>query len=719
MSNAAPSANPTTGGTPTAVGLATNVTVAPASSAPPTIHSTYQKFYGDEGIHPHWHPDYAPLLATMDILPTSATGINICHAIRNNQTLKTFSCMGLFKDPANPTSVGRIEVVHRLTYLSAPFGRQADPSIHEKLYGIVGDIMTGRQVAKVIVPTSALDATIASLIASDQIFNAAADSNALPETYGPYVTPAVDNRATSTRPLCFVTPHIASLIMGSEIRTPRGIIALLGPALLIGNHAALGHYASVFNWLRIAQTTEAGGFSIITKPPFVSAPPREEINQVIMTAVGQDLPMLGHAPIHQVGQQLTNAVGNFTAAFVSQNEADRLLRSEASQAKVMTLEKKYSFQSELLTRLLQITDLKDAPPVWHVIAANNEKKVRQILQTALDRTCFKLHLKPPVLHQALTRIIVDPASWRCADGPDNVLQGLSLFHVLLRPPSDELERRKAAASYDLAMSTGSSMTSQDTFFFNHPGHIDTAWVEPLVAKITLKHMWALCVTILGNTHQVSIGLGLALQRWEQYEMTLHSNYACSPDTWTMQVLYWFHRQLAHWIEVQFNTDSHVPFVIDELFSDISLGNNWSRGLPLAYIPARLLDERSLSTSTISGLTPLSATAPAPAPAPGATVAEPPPKLKEDQTVLQPATQQSAVLRAYAPKQNGRRIKAIIAAAFAAGNHIPKDSSNNNEGFCMSYHVTGRCSKLCRRLKNHRKLTDAEIAGVAAWCELAF
>jgi hypothetical protein len=97
---------------------------------------------------------------------------------------------------------------------------------------------------------------------------------------------------------------------------------------------------------------------------------------------------------------------------------------------------------------------------------------------------------------------------------------------------------KAAASYDLAMSTGSSITSQDTFFFNHSGQIDTScWVEPLVAKMTLKHMWALCANILCEHHTVTARLRLALQRRDNYEMTMHNKYACLPDTWTMEVLY--------------------------------------------------------------------------------------------------------------------------------------------------------------------------------------
>jgi hypothetical protein len=56
------------------------------------------------------------------------------------------------------------------------------------------------------------------------------------------------------------------------------------------------------------------------------------------------------------GQQLTDAVGNFTATYVAQNEAERLRRSQSTQEKVMTHQKKFSYQAEPLKRLLQITD---------------------------------------------------------------------------------------------------------------------------------------------------------------------------------------------------------------------------------------------------------------------------------------------------------------------------------------------------------------------------
>jgi hypothetical protein len=160
--------------------------------------------------------------------------------------------------------------------------------------------------------------------------------------------------------------------------------------------------SSSTNWID-PSFTEATWQSEWIGPQFAWAPPREEVNNLIMATVSHDLPRMEQAPIHQVGQQLTNAVGNFTATFVDENEADRLEGSQSSQAKVMTLEKKYTYQAEPLKRLLQIAALADAPAVWHVIAANNTKQVRQILQTALTQTRYQMHLKPPVLHQALTQ----------------------------------------------------------------------------------------------------------------------------------------------------------------------------------------------------------------------------------------------------------------------------------------------------------------------------
>jgi hypothetical protein len=290
------------------------------------------------------------------------------------------------------------------------------------------------------------------------------------------------------------------------------------------------------------------------------------------------------------------------------------------------------------------------------------------------------------------------------------LQGLSLFHVLLRPIEDENERKKATASYDLAMSSGSSLTTLDTVYFNHPGTIHTSWVEPIVAKVTLKNMWALCTTIMGDTHTVSVGLQLALQRWDQYEMTLHDKYHCSPDTWTMEFLYWFHRQLSQWIRAQAESRNPIPFECDELFHNISLGDAWSRGLPTQYVPARLL--LNPTSSAISQLT--AAPAPAPAPAPQADKT---PTGIEKIPVSQPASHTVPRLAAFAEKRQNRKLGSIVKAAFDAGNHVPKDKDGG--AFCMSYHITGNCWSNCARARNHRKLTDAEITSVATWCDLAF
>jgi hypothetical protein len=704
MANATAPTNPTTGVPVTATGLATG-----AGHGPPIIHTNYKEFYGDASIHPRWSPDYAPLIDIMNIIPTNAiAGPTICTGIRDNQNKRSFMCMGLFEDPADLASPGQINVIHRLTYLSASFGGTTDPIIHDKVYGIVGDLMTGRQVAKVVVPPEAFDEGPATFIASDQVFNAATSSGTLPDTYGPYVTGAVDNRVTKTRSLCFITPHVAALILESASRTPRGILELLGPIL------DMAHYGPMFNWLRVAQTVDDVGQSLVTRSEFLSAPYREEVNHLIMTIVGHDLPMMGHAPIHQVGEQITNALGNFTATYVAQNEADRLHRIESSESSRMTIDKKFTFQADPLRNLLQVTSLSNAPSVWKVIADNPMKQARQVLQTALNETCYKLHVKAPTVVQALARVIVDVSLWRCADGPDNVLQGLSLFHVLLRPSADERERMKAAASYDLAMSTGSSITSQDTFFFNNPGNVNTTWVEPLVAKTTLKNMWALCTAIFGTVHTVTMGLHLALDRWDEYEMQLHTKYACSPDTWTMEVLYWFHRQLSHWIDSQYHSKTPIPFEVDSLFSNIFLGNIWSRGIPFDYMPARLIPSAA-SPSLISAITPPSVSPSTVSTAPTTSTASTEPRV--DNTVYQPPSEKSARLTAFAALQHNRRLQTIISVAYTAGNHVPKDASN--EPFCMTYHILGRCNQTCRRIRNHRRLTDPEVASLATFCEAAF
>jgi hypothetical protein len=680
-----------------------------AGTRPPIIHSNYAEFYGDEGVHPRWSPDYAPLLAAMTILPANTVqGRHICQAIKSNQNVQYFMCIGLFGDPAHPTSA-RIDVVHRLTFLSAPFLGGGDAAIHDKLYGIVGDIMTGNQFFRVVVPADALDVITSTRIASDQVFDAAIANDTLAETYGPYTAAGVDNQVAATRGLCFVTPQVASLIIKATDRTPRGIILLLLQELTAPLVASL---APLFQWLRVAQTDGAD----LARHPLVSAPPREEVNKMMMRCVSLDLPLLGQQPIYQVGQQISNAMGTLTATVVAESAAARLSRSASSQSQKMTIQKKFSFQEEPLRRLLQIRDLKDAPPVWHVLSSHNVKQVRQVLQTALGETCYQEHVTPPILHQALTRIIVDPSSWRCSDGPSNVLQGFSLFHVLLRPPADELERMKAAASYDLAMSTDSSLSSADTYLFNNPGHVATTWVEPLVAKMTLKHMWALCVTLFGRRHTVTEGLRLALQRWDQFEMTLHAQHSCSPDTWTMQVLYWFHRQLSHWIEVQYHSDAIESFLVEPLFLAMKIGDPWSRGLPLEYVPARLLPgpPAGPAPTVISALTPDAPQAPPAAPSPAPAAAPPP---DTGVAVHLPTAQQVPRLTAYDARRAGRRLYAIIGSATSAGHALPND--RHQQPFCLSYHITCQCNSQCNRRRNHRQLSEDEITRLAVWCELAF
>jgi hypothetical protein len=173
--------------------------------------------------------------------------------------------------------------------------------IKSKVYRIVGNLITGRQVAKVVIP---LDAAVSTRIASDQVFTAATSSGTLPDTYGPFLAAGINHTVTQTRPLlCFITPYVAALILESKSRTPRSILELLGPVLDFA-------HSPIFNWLRVAQTVGANGRALVTHSQLLSAPPREEVNHLIKSIVGDDLPLMGH----------------FLATFVAQNEAKRFRR---------------------------------------------------------------------------------------------------------------------------------------------------------------------------------------------------------------------------------------------------------------------------------------------------------------------------------------------------------------------------------------------------------
>jgi hypothetical protein len=227
-----------------------------AGIGPPIIPSNYAEFYADEGVHPRWSPIYAPLLAAMTILPSSTiTGRDICQAIEKLQNVQFFTSIGLFGDPAHPT-----------------LARIGDATIHDKLYGIAGDIRSGSQFFQVVIPADALDAVAPTRIASDQVFEAALASDTLAETYGPYPVSGVDNQVATTRGLCFITPQVASLTFKATDLTPQGIILLLmreltAPLLVV-------HLAPLLQWLRVAQTIGSG----LTPHTFVSAPPRDKIN---------------------------------------------------------------------------------------------------------------------------------------------------------------------------------------------------------------------------------------------------------------------------------------------------------------------------------------------------------------------------------------------------------------------------------------------------------
>jgi hypothetical protein len=96
--------------------------------------------------------------------------------------------------------------------------------------------MNGRQIAKMVLPSEAVDTAPPIRISSDQVFQAATSSGTLADTSGAFFAAGVDNIVIQTRHICIITPYVAALILGSKNRTPRGILELIGPALDFAQH---------------------------------------------------------------------------------------------------------------------------------------------------------------------------------------------------------------------------------------------------------------------------------------------------------------------------------------------------------------------------------------------------------------------------------------------------------------------------------------------------
>jgi hypothetical protein len=116
--------------------------------APSTqLHQCYATLYGDTVRYSPTDPINQGPMNLMTVIQggLDLTGSQIRRQIQANEDRVPQAWMSLSVNPSVPDDPGVIQIIHRLSFYGAPMGMPHDPEIHNRLYGLLGDLQAGRQ----------------------------------------------------------------------------------------------------------------------------------------------------------------------------------------------------------------------------------------------------------------------------------------------------------------------------------------------------------------------------------------------------------------------------------------------------------------------------------------------------------------------------------------------------------------------------------------------
>jgi hypothetical protein len=626
--------------------------------------------------------------------------------------------MSLSVNPSVPDDPGVIQIIHRLSFYGAPMGMPHDPEIHNRLYGLLGDLQAGRQFYNVEIPDERFNVTPNVRIPTFDVINQILAQDVHPDIMGPYGAADAGTEIARTRNMCWLPPKYAALALARAPMNPLEFLSVIGNA--IDSDGLMLPLAPCLTWMRVAATRAAPNQPALNAyPPLPLAPPRPELTAHMWHKIEVDLPNLGNAAVLMGATHIAGAVGALTNTVVNFKSEEQAYRLAAKEDKKMTVRKRWRHCLSELLKLTHCDAPEDVPAIWGALADLPAKTHRATIQSYVNSMATSLGYQAPLISPSFATTLAGVVTWRTDEYDVAPATGFSIYNLVAKTAEHKQFDAQVAQSYDLCMDSSTMVSQSDAVAFLKAGDI-AAPSSLLHALETLSNSVVVLSVFLGANHPLTLGLHAASDWCNMNKLSVQERMRLDPESWLCPayMVHYFHKDIATWITLQLTSTLKLPAPnFMEWASKLLKGDSWKRPLPDVFLTYRDDPSSGDSGTTVSGLTtPTVSTsgsasqAPAPAPAtkakPGMGPCEQPPA--EQQAEFEPFRKISV------------RIADVCERASAKNSPIPIDA--NGVPFCLSYHVRGKCYENCSRhtprtkkKTQHRPLSPAELKTIVPWC----
>jgi hypothetical protein len=722
----APAGSGPAGGAPAAV---------PPTAAASLNPQSYAAWYADAHRHAPWTDDYNDAVGLVTIAPAGAplNGSEIRQQIRNAEDSFPQTWMALFAHPMDPTSMGEVKILHRHEFFAGPMTRPADPSVHNRMYAFFEDFQAGQQIFTIEIPDTYFNATPILRVPDWGVLNQAANSDALPASYGPFAPNDAGTDVLRVRCTCWLPPKYAALILRTTNRSPQNLLKILGQAIMTDGH--VNDCLSTLDWLRVALTRAAPGQpSLLAMGTPAPAPMHPKLSASRWRKVQADLPHLGQLPVLQGAAQIAGQIGSGINEFVTWRAEESSRRDLEKVEKAGTPRKKWE---HCLAELLRLTDCampEDLPDIWQKLAKTTSKNLRALIQAEVNKTARAFNLPQVLITPAFATTLNSVVTWPCDEYDVDILQGFSLFNMLVKTKLWRKKDEKVATAYDLAMSNNTALSYEAAVKFFDDDTSPTA-ATPAHTITSVKGGWAVAATFFPPTHGVVRAFETFCNWWDANPLLIQETWDAffEPVYFPTAVLFYLHKDLATWISLQMHSTSVVPAPnFMEWVMKVMKRDSWYRGMPpgstpqvgpsfMPLITGGGATHASDLTSLTGASTITSAGTPGGSGTPGGGTGGPgtgadAPARKHTQP---PADHQAE----FVPFRDCKKtLKDIMSES--ARNNDPMPLDKNGTAYCLGYHIRGECWMNCKRhisrippkiKSNHRRLDASELATIVPWC----
>ena len=313
---------------------------------------------------------------------------------------------------------------------------------------------------------------------------------------------------------------------------------------------------------------------------------------------------------------------------------------------------------------------------------------------------------------------------------------MSLFNLLVKTKLWRRKDERLASAFDLAMSNNTSLSYEDAIKFFDSDTTPTA-STPAHTISSVKGGWAVAATFFPPEHGIVQTFRTFCNWWDSNPLLIQETWEAfhEPLYFPTAVLFYLHKELSTWINLQINSATVVPAPdFMEWVLKVMKKDNWYRGLPAGSLPLYTTPVGG-ATSLVSDLTNQAGTGshlPSLGAVPGSnSIANTPTSGGTGATgASNPQDSQrkhfqaaSAAQAEFIPFKTSKK-SYREAMSSGARNNDPIPVDRNGTAYCLGWHIRGECWQNCKRNEkkgepkfksNHRPLDAAEITTLIPWC----